>query len=130
MDEATRAHYFALGDDYRIKPEITNTRQQKVALVVLFVLAMTFAAIGLYGYKIDSLQLQILGFCGAMPTFLGFLLHLDSARSCEATMLSARPLLHRKLAREWQKAGLEPPTQSQIRKINSFVGSVAGLRRH
>ncbi len=81
LDEATRAHYFALGDDYRIKPEVTNTRQQKVALVVLFVLAMTFAAIGLYGYEIDSLQLQILGFCGAMPTFLGFLLHLSMAMS-------------------------------------------------
>ena len=65
LDEATRAHYFALGDDYRIKPEVTNTRQQKVALVVLFGLAMTFAVIGLYGYKIDSLQLQISGFCGA-----------------------------------------------------------------
>jgi hypothetical protein len=81
LDEATRAHYFALGDDYRIKPEVTNTRQQKVALVVLFDLAMTFAAIGLYGYKIDSLQLQILGFCGAMPTLLGFLLHLSMAMS-------------------------------------------------
>jgi hypothetical protein len=81
LDEATRAHYFALGDDYRIKPEVTNIRQQKVALVVLFVLAMTFAAIGLYGYKIDSLQLQILGFCGAMPTLLGFLLHLSMAMS-------------------------------------------------
>ncbi len=81
LDEATRAHYFALGDDYRIKPEVTDTRQQKIALVVLFVLAMTFAAIGLYGYKIDSLQLQILGFCGAMPTFLGFLLHLSMAMS-------------------------------------------------
>ena len=79
LDEATRAHYFALGDDYRLKPEVTDTRQQKIALVVLFVLAMTFAAIGLYGYKIDSLQLQILGFCGAMPTFLGFLLHLSMA---------------------------------------------------
>lgn len=81
LDEATRAHYFALGDDYRIKPEVTNTSQQKVALVVLFVLAMTFAGIGLYGYKIDSLQLQILGFCGAMPTLLGFLLHLSMAMS-------------------------------------------------
>jgi hypothetical protein len=81
LDEATRSHYFALGDDYRIKPEVTNTRQQKVALVVLFVLALTFAAIGLYGYKIDSLQLQILGFCGAMPTLLGFLLHLSMAMS-------------------------------------------------
>ena len=81
LDEATRAHYFALGDDYRIKPEVTNTRQQRVALVVLFGLAMTFAGIGLYGYKIDSLQLQILGFCGAMPTLLGFLLHLSMAMS-------------------------------------------------
>ena len=54
MDEGTRAHYFALGNDYRIKPEVTNTHQQKIALVVLFVLALTFAAIGLYGYKIDS----------------------------------------------------------------------------
>jgi hypothetical protein len=81
LDEATRALYFALGDDYRIKPEVTDTRQQKIALVVLFVLAMTFAAIGLYGYKIDSLQLQILGFCGAMPTLLGFLLHLSMAMS-------------------------------------------------
>jgi hypothetical protein len=81
LDEGTRAHYFALGEDYRIKPEVTNTRQQKVALVVLFVLALTFAAIGLYGYKIDSLQLQILGFCGAMPTLLGFLLHLSMAMS-------------------------------------------------
>jgi hypothetical protein len=81
LDEATRAHYFALGDDYRIKPEVTDTRQQKVALVVLFSLAMTFAVIGLYGYKIDSLQLQILGFCGAMPTLLGFLLHLSMAMS-------------------------------------------------
>jgi hypothetical protein len=81
LDEATRAHYFALGDDYRIKPEVTNTLQQKVPLVVLFGLAMTFAAIGLYGYEIDSLQLQILGFCGAMPTLLGFLLHLSMAMS-------------------------------------------------
>jgi hypothetical protein len=81
LDEATRAHYFALGDDYRIKPEVTNTRQQKIALVVLFGLALTFAAIGLYGYKIDSLQLQILGFCGAMPTFFGFLLHLSMVMS-------------------------------------------------
>ena len=81
LDEGTRAHYFALGNDYRIKPEVTNTHQQKIALVVLFVLALTFAAIGLYGYKIDSLQLQILGFCGAMPTLLGFLLHLSMAMS-------------------------------------------------
>ncbi|MGD0291746.1 MAG: hypothetical protein ABSC63_19160 [Candidatus Binataceae bacterium] len=42
---------------------------------------MTFAVIGLYGYMIDSLQLQILGFCGAMPTFLGFLIHLSMAMS-------------------------------------------------
>jgi hypothetical protein len=81
LDEETRAHYFSLGDDYRIKPEVTNKRQEKIALVVLFLLAVSFAAIGLYGYVIDSLQLQIFGFCGAMPTFLGFLIHLMMAMS-------------------------------------------------
>jgi hypothetical protein len=85
LDESTRALYLSIGDEYRLKPpdrpepEVTDTRQQKIALVVLFTLAMTFAAIGVYGYKIDSLQLQILGFCGSMPTFLGFLIHLSMA---------------------------------------------------
>jgi hypothetical protein len=81
LDQATRAHYFALGDAYRIKPEATNKHQEKIALVVLFALAMTFAGLGAYGFVIDSLQLQILGFCGAMPTFLGFLIHLSMAMS-------------------------------------------------
>jgi hypothetical protein len=81
LDEATRAHYFAIGDDYRIKPEATDRRQEKIALIVLFTLAISFAAIGAYGYFTDSLQLQILGFCGAMPTFLGFLIHLSMTMS-------------------------------------------------
>ena len=81
LDEATRAHYFALGDAYRIKPEASNKHQEKIALIVLFALAMTFAGLGVYGFVIDSLQLQILGFCGAMPTFLGFLIHLSMAMS-------------------------------------------------
>ena len=81
LDEETRGHYFAIGDEYRIKPEVTNKRQEKIALIVLFVLAVTFAAIGAYGYAIDSLQLQILGFCGAMPTVLGFLIHLSMSMS-------------------------------------------------
>jgi hypothetical protein len=62
LDEGTRAHYFALGEDYRIKPEVTNTRQQKVALVVLFVLALTFAAIGLYGSKSTVCSCRFWGF--------------------------------------------------------------------
>jgi hypothetical protein len=87
LDDESRGHYLAIGDEYRLKPpdrhdpEVTDKRQQKIALVVLFALALTFGAIGLYGYIIDSLQLQILGFCGAMPTSLGFLIQLSMAMS-------------------------------------------------
>ena len=87
LDRDARALYLAIGDEYRLKPPdrpepaVTDMRQERIALVVLFTLAIAFAAIGAYGYKIDSLQLQILGFCGAMPTFLGFLVHLSMALS-------------------------------------------------
>jgi hypothetical protein len=81
LDEETRGHYFEVGDFYRIKPAVTDKRQEKIALIVLFVLTMTFAVVGLYGYTIDSWQLQILAFLGAMPTLFGFLIHLSMMMS-------------------------------------------------
>ena len=53
-----------------------EARQEKVGLYVLAALVIIFSAIGFYGIEKDDGPLEILGFCGAMPTLFGFLLLL------------------------------------------------------
>lgn len=76
LDRAGRVRYAAVGDEYRLKPEAKELRQEKIALSVLAALAVTFGLIGAYGIVYDHWTLEIVGFCGAMPTFFGFLVHL------------------------------------------------------
>jgi len=76
LDQATRESYVAHGDEFTLKPNPREKHQQKIAMVVLATLAVTFSAIGIYGTTNDNLELQILGFCGAMPTVFGLLVNL------------------------------------------------------
>jgi hypothetical protein len=76
LDEATRAHYILDGADYRLKPNANEIRQQKFALIVLASLAVIFTGLGIYGSATDRWTLQILAFCGGMPTLFGFLVQL------------------------------------------------------
>lgn len=76
LDEAMREHYIAHGGEFTLKPDPREKHQQKIAMLVLATLAMGFTAIGIYGTTNDNLELQILGFCGAMPTVFGFLVNL------------------------------------------------------
>jgi hypothetical protein len=76
LDRATREYYIAHDDEFTLKPNPGDRRQQKIAMVVLAILAVTFTVIGIYGTTNDNLELQILGFCGAMPTVFGLLVNL------------------------------------------------------
>lgn len=76
LDGATRSRYTAEGGEYRLMPRIEELRQQKIALLVLATLVITFSLIGSFGFIYDHWTLEILGFCGAMPTLFGFLVHL------------------------------------------------------
>ena len=53
-----------------------EARQEKMGLYVLAALVMIFSVIGFYGIEQDDGPLQVLGLCGAMPTFFGFLVLL------------------------------------------------------
>jgi hypothetical protein len=44
---------------------------------VLAALVLSFSALGAYGIATDNGPLEILAFCGAMPTLLGFLFLLS-----------------------------------------------------
>jgi hypothetical protein len=54
-----------------------EARQEKWGLYVLAVLVLSFSALGAYGIATDNGPLEVLAFCGAMPTLLGFLLLLS-----------------------------------------------------
>ena len=76
-DEATRAHYAAAGDEYRLLA-VGDLRQQRIAMLVLLALTIAFGALGIFATLADHWTLQIVAFCGAMPTLLGFLVQLAS----------------------------------------------------
>ena len=76
LDAETRALYILDGEDYRLKPNPSEINQQKLAMIVLASLALIFIALGIYGTATDKWTLQILAFCGAMPTLFGFLVQL------------------------------------------------------
>jgi hypothetical protein len=70
LDQTTRDHYIAHGDEFTLKPHPGENRQ-KIAMLVLATLALTFTVIGIYGTTNHKTELQILGFCGAMPMVFG-----------------------------------------------------------
>jgi hypothetical protein len=49
-----------------------EARHEKVGLYVLAGLVLSFSALGAYGILIDNGPLEVLAFCGAMPTLFGF----------------------------------------------------------
>jgi hypothetical protein len=51
-------------------------RQEKIGLLVLGTMVVGFASLGLYGLVVDDGPLQILAFCGGIPTLFGFLIQL------------------------------------------------------
>ncbi len=76
LDEKTRARYVADGDEYRLKPDPIEDRQLTIALLVLGALSLSFGLLGVYGLATDRCTLEILAFCGAIPTLFGFLVQL------------------------------------------------------
>lgn len=76
LDAETRALYILDGENYRLKPSPGEINQQKLAMIVLASLALIFTGLGIYGTATDKWTLQILAFCGAMPTLFGFLVQL------------------------------------------------------
>jgi hypothetical protein len=76
LDAETRALYILDGEDYRLKPSPGEVNQQKLAMIVLASLALIFTALGIYGTITDKWTLQILAYCGAMPTFFGLLVQM------------------------------------------------------
>ena len=76
LDENERDHYVAHGDEYKLRPDPREERQFKISLIVLGVLVLGFGLIGLYGRAIDDWSLEILGFCGSMPTLFSFFIQL------------------------------------------------------
>jgi len=53
-----------------------EARQEKWGLYVLAALVLSFSALGVYGVANDNGSLEVLAFCGAMPTLFGFLVLL------------------------------------------------------
>jgi hypothetical protein len=53
-----------------------EARQERWGLWVLAVLVLSFSSLGAYGIASDNGPLEVLAFCGAMPTLLGFLVLL------------------------------------------------------
>jgi hypothetical protein len=60
----------------RLKPSASELHQQKLAVIILAPLVTIFTAIGIYGTIADKWTLQILAYCGAMPTLFGLLAQL------------------------------------------------------
>ena len=50
----------------------SDARQEKLGLYVLAGLVLSFSALGAYGILTDNGPLEVLAFCGAMPTVFGF----------------------------------------------------------
>ena len=75
LNRVARSRYTAEGGEYWLKPGIEELRQERLALFVLGALAAIFSLIGGYGVLYDHWTLEIVGFCGAMPTLFGFLAH-------------------------------------------------------
>ena len=46
-------------------------RQQKVAILILLIILLSFSAIGGYAISTDNEPLKILALCGAIPTLFG-----------------------------------------------------------
>ena len=85
LDENTRGHYIAHGDEYMLRPDPREERQFKISLIALGVLTLSFGLVGAYGLATDHWTLEILAFCGAMPMLFGFLvqlaMHFGSSRN-------------------------------------------------
>jgi hypothetical protein len=76
LDPGLQTLYVLDGEDYRLKPSSSELRQQKLAVIILAALVIIFTAIGIYGTIADKWTLQILAYCGAMPTLFGLLAQL------------------------------------------------------
>jgi hypothetical protein len=76
-DDATRALYAPAGDEYRLRVMV-DPRQQRIAMFVMLALAVVFGALGIFATLADHWTLEILAYCGAMPSLFGFLVQLAS----------------------------------------------------
>jgi len=76
LDEETRASYVADGDEYRLTSDPSENRQLTISLIVLGVLSLSFGLLGVYAIATDRWTVEILAFCGAIPTLFGFLVQL------------------------------------------------------
>jgi hypothetical protein len=76
LDPELQTLYVLDGEDYRLKPSASELHQQKLAVIILAALVIIFTAIGIYGTIADKWTLQILAYCGAMPTLFGLLAQL------------------------------------------------------
>jgi hypothetical protein len=71
LDQTTRNHCIAHGGEFTLKPEPAREASAKNRFGNLGP-----DVIGIYGTTNDNLELQIFGFCGAMPTVFGPLVNL------------------------------------------------------
>ena len=76
LSKDARQHYIRIGDEYRLRPTASERRQEKIALFVMAALMLIFSAVGVYAAVVDDFALEILAFCGAMPTLFGLLIQL------------------------------------------------------
>ena len=53
-----------------------EARDEKLGLYVTGALVVAFSALGAYGIVTDDGSLQVLAFCGVLPTLFGFLILL------------------------------------------------------
>jgi hypothetical protein len=60
----------------RDSDERKEKRQEKIGLLILGTMVVGFASLGVYGVAVDDGPLQILAFCGGIPTLFGFLIQL------------------------------------------------------
>ena len=73
LDEKTRKLYTYVGfaGGYRLDDRVREYRQQKVAIVILLAIALSFCAIGGYAIATANESLKILALCGGIPALFG-----------------------------------------------------------
>ena len=73
LDERTRELYTYVGcaGGYRLDDREREYRRQKVAILILLAIVLSFSALGGYALSTANEPLKILALCGAIPTFFG-----------------------------------------------------------